>query len=352
MSSSHPTKYQHYTYTTYFLRLDRCFRFFSLFSTFLFLALANSAFASEVVNLPESTFPNRSVRIVVGFAPGGPTDRVTRELAAKLQEAWPHPVIVDNKPGAGGRIAFEIVSKAAPDGHTLVVSGVQAATLMVAYKNPGFDTLRDFEPLSQLTSSLLVLAVNPATGVRSVTELIERAKVSGKSLTFSTSGVASSPHFAAELLSQVADISVTHVPYSGAAGAQNALVSGHVDFAFVSPLSSLALLRDGKLRALAVTGTSRARVLPDVPTMIELGHADFEVNSWQAILAPAGTPSATLAKLHRGIATAFSHEDVRARLRSVEADPVATSPQQFRAYLSREIEKWGRVARRAKILVE
>jgi tripartite-type tricarboxylate transporter receptor subunit TctC len=292
------------------------------------------------------------VRIIVGFAPGGPTDRVARELAAKLQEAWSQPVVVENKPGAGGRIAFDLVAKAAADGHTLVVSGIQAATNPSLYPNQGFDTLRDFEPVSQLTSTSLVLAVNPKSPAQTIGEFVAWAKSRGEPLTYATSGVGSSPHFAGALFEQLTQLPTTHIPFSGAAGAQSALLSGHVDFAFVSPLSATSLLQDGKLRALAVTGRQRSAALPNTPTMIESGFHQFEVNSWQAILAPAGTPPTILQTIHREIARAFAHAQVRQRLLAVEAEPVATSPAEFRTFLKAEIEKWALVAKLVRMKAE
>ena len=329
-------------------------RFFRISTFFLFVCFTsiNTAYAFDVKNDSDVSFPSRPVRIIVGFAPGGPTDRVSRELAAKLQKMWSQTVIVDNKPGAGGRIAFEMVAKAPADGYTLIVSGVQAATSLSVYRNPGFDTLRDFEPVSQLTSSSLVLAVNPQLPVQTLAEFIAWASARSVPLLYATSGVGSSPHFAGALFEQQTHLPATDVPYSGAAGAQTALLSGQVDFAFVSPISATTLLQDGKLRALAVTGRTRSRVLPSTPTMIESGFPKFEVNSWQAMLAPAGTPSPILKKIHQGIVKAFEHADVAARLRTVETDPVATSPADFRLYLTSEIEKWALVAKRAKMSVE
>jgi tripartite-type tricarboxylate transporter receptor subunit TctC len=321
---------------------------------YLSLVLLNANFCWAIDDKAEKIlpYPSKTVRIVVGFSPGGPTDRVARELAAKLQSSWKQSVVVENKPGAGGRIAFETVASAAPDGYTLLVSGVQAATNMVAYKEPGFDTLRDFEPISQLTSTALILAVNPQTPVKTVSEFIEWAKTQNAPLTFSTSGVASSPHFAGELFSQLTGVAATHIPYSGAAGAQTALLSGHVDMAFVSPLSALALVREGKLRGLAVTGTTRFASLADLPTMQEAGVKGFEVNSWQALLAPARTPPQVVAAIYAGVVEAWKSPDVRARLNDVAAEPVASSPDVFRKYLKREIKNWSRVAHQARMIVE
>lgn len=326
---------------------SRIFFIYLAYGVFFILGLgSNHAHATEIA------YPSKTIRIIVGFAAGGPNDRVAREVAAKLQEAWAVPVIVENRPGVGGRIAFETVAKAPPDGYTLVVSGAQASTMMAVHRKWSINMLRDFEPVTQLSSSLLVLAVNPATGVDSLTSLVEFARKKNAPLTYSTAGVASAQHFAGELFGDALQIPLTHVPFSGAAPAQMALAGGQVDFSFVAPMSATPLFRDGRLRALAVTSATRARTLSTVPTLAELGLSGFVVNSWQAMLAPAGTPQAIVDKLHRTIAAAFSQEEMRARLRAIDAEPLATSPAEFRVFLRQEIERWSNVAEKSKIAID
>ncbi len=299
-----------------------------------------------------STFPSKPIRIIVGFTPGGPTDRVAREVAVKLQEAWGQSVTVENKPGAGSRIAFELLSRSDPDGHTLLVSGIQTATNQVLYKKLGYDVLRDFEPVTQLTASVLILVVNPSLPARNLSTLVTWAKLRAQPLSYATSGVASAPHFAGALFEQTAQITTTHIPFSGAAPAQTAVVAGQVESAFVSPMSALTLIQDGKLRALAVTGNRRFGMMPDVPTMAEAGTPAFEVSSWQGMVAPGGTPAPVLQKLHQEIARILALPDVRARLQAVAAEPVGSSPAEFRRYIESEIRKWQRVADRAQISVD
>lgn len=299
-----------------------------------------------------SVFPSKPIRIIVGFTAGGPTDRVAREVAAKLQEAWGQPVSVENKPGAGSRIAFELLSRSEPDGHTLLVSGIQTATNQVLYKKLGYDVLRDFAPVTQLTSTVLVLVVNPALPPRDLSTLVAWAKSRAQPLSYATSGVASAPHFAGALFEQTAHVATTHIPFSGAAQAQTAVVGGQVESAFVSPLSAMTLIQDGKLHALAVTGDRRFAVIPNVPTMAEAGMPAFEVSSWQGMIAPGGTPAPVLQKLHQEIARILALPDVRARLHAVAAEPVGSSPAEFRRYIESEIRKWQRVANRANISVD
>ena len=299
-----------------------------------------------------ASYPARPIRIVVGFAPGGPTDQLAREIGLRLQAAWGQPVIVDNKPGAGSRIAFEHVARAEPDGYTLLLGAVQTATNMAVYRNLGYDTLRDFAPVTQLTSAVLALAVSPTLPARSVAELVAAARSRPDELTYATFGVASSAHFAAALFEQRAGIRLTHVPYNGAAPAQTAIAGGQVDLGFMSALSAMPLLQSGKLRALAVTSEKRLPQLPDVPTMAEAGFPSFEVSSWQGLLAPAGTPPAIVAKLQAQVVRILALPEVRQRLAAVAAEPVGSTPAQFRAHIAAEITRWAEVARRAGLALD
>lgn len=301
---------------------------------------------------PAATYPSRPIRIVVGFTPGGPTDQLAREIGHRLQHAWGQPVVVENKPGAGSRIAFEYVARAEPDGHTLLLGAVQTATNMAVYRRLNYDTLRDFAPVTQLTSAVLALTVSPSHSARSVAELVDAARSRPGELTYATFGVASSAHFAAALLEQRAGIRLIHVPYNGAAPAQTAIASGQVDLGFMSALSAMPLMRSGKLRALAVTSATRLPQLPDVPTMAEAGFPAFEVSSWQGLLAPAGTPPAIVSKLQQEIARILALPEVRERFAAVAAEPVASTPAQFRAHIESEIARWAAVANRAGLVLE
>jgi len=215
--------------------------------------LAAVPIGAAIAQDPAADYPSRPIRIVVGFAPGGPTDQVAREIGHRLQQAWGQPVIVENKPGASSRIAFEHVARAEPDGYTLLLGAVQTATNMAVYRNLSYDTLRDFAPVTQLTSAVLALTVSPSLKAGSVADLVALAKARPGELTYATFGVASSAHFAGTLFEQRAGIRLTHVPYNGAAPAQTAIAGGQVDLGFMSALSAMPLMQSGKLRALAVT---------------------------------------------------------------------------------------------------
>jgi len=318
----------------------------------LLVTLAACATGAAVAQDVAAGYPSRPIRIVVGFAPGGPTDLLARELAVRLHESWDQPVIVENKPGAGSRIAFEHVARAEPDGYTLLLGAVQTATNMAVYKRLSYDTLRDFAPVTQLSSAVLALAVSPSLKARSVAELVDLARARPGELSYATFGVASSAHFAGALFEQQASIRITHVPYNGAAPAQTAIASGQVDLGFMSALPAMPLLQSGKLRPIAVTAEKRLAQLPDVPTMAESGFPAFEVSSWQGLLAPAGTPPAIVSKLQREIARILAVPEVRERFASVAAEPVGSTPEQFRAHIESEIARWRAVARRANLSLD
>lgn len=318
----------------------------------LLAVLASLLSATAVAQDPAASYPNRPIRIVVGFAPGGPTDQVAREIGHRLQQAWGQPVLVENKPGASSRIAFEHVARAAPDGYTLLLGAVQTATNMAVYRRLNYDTLRDFAPVTQLTSAVLALTVSPQLKAGSVADLVALAKARPGELTYATFGVASSAHFAGALLEQRAGIRLTHVPYNGAAPAQTAIAAGQVDLGFMSALSAMPLMQSGKLRAIAVTSEKRLPQLPDVPTMAEAGLPAFEVSSWQGLLAPAATPPAIVSKLQQQIARLLALPEVRERFAAVAAEPVASTPAQFRAHIESEIARWTEVANRAGLVLE
>ncbi len=314
----------------------------------LLVTLVACATGAAVAQDVAAAYPSRPIRIVVGFAPGGPTDLLARELAARLHESWGQPVIVENKPGAGSRIAFEHVARAEPDGYTLLLGAVQTATNMAVYKRLSYDTLRDFAPVTQLSSAVLALAVSPSLKARSVAELVDLARARPGELSYATFGVASSAHFAGALFEQQAGIRITHVPYNGAAPAQTAIAGGQVDFGFMSALSAMPLLQSGKLRPIAVTAEKRLAQLPDVPTMAEAGGKDlagFDVTTWFGVFAPAGTPPPVVARLNEELRKALLTTEMRERLAKMGAEPAPTSPAEFAAFIRTELAKYEKVVK-------
>lgn len=296
-----------------------------------------------------NAFPSRPVRIVVGFAPGGATDIVARAVAQKLQDALKQTVVVDNRPGGGSNIAAEIVARAEPDGHTLLMGTVANATNMSIYRNLKYDTLRDFAPVSLLMSAPSVLVVHPSFPAHDVRRLVEMAKARPGTLTYASSGAGGSPHLAGAMLELRAGIEMVHVPYKGASPALTDLISGNVSMGFQTALSAIPAMQSGKLKPLAVAATARLKMLPEVPTMAEAGYPDFEVSSWNGLLAPARTPSVIVDRLHRELVKIVAMPDIRERFEAQAAVPVGNSPEQFRDYIAREIRRWGEVATRAGI---
>ncbi len=312
----------------------------------LLLALGASA------ALAQGTYPNKPIRVIVGYTPGGATDIVARILAPKLQEILGQPVIVENKPGAGSNIGSEFVAKSAPDGYTLLVGSIANATNMVAYKNLGYDTLRDLAPITQLMSAPSVLAVHPSFPAKNLPELIALAKRDPGKYAFASSGAGGSPHLAGELLKLRAGIDLIHVPYKGAAPAMSDLLGGQVPMAFQTALSAIPHFQSGQLRPIAVASNKRLAQLPNVPTMAEAGLPDFEVSSWNGLFAPAKTPPEIIAKLHAAAVKAITSPDAREKLYAQAAEPVGSTPEEFRAYIRAEIDKWGKVIRASGLRVD
>jgi tripartite-type tricarboxylate transporter receptor subunit TctC len=297
-------------------------------------------------------YPSRPIRIVVGFAPGGATDLVARAVAQKMQEAWGQPVTIDNKPGAGSNIGAEIVARAEPDGYTLLLGTIANATNMSLYKNLKYDTLRDFAPVTQFMAAPSVLVVAPSLPVDDLKGLIALARAKPGTLTYASSGAGGSPHLAGVLLEQRAGIQMIHVPYKGAAPALADVIAGQVNLGFKTALSAIPSMQAGKLKPLAVAADRRLPQIPNVPTMAEAGMPDFEVSSWNGLLAPARTPPAIVAKLHREVVRILALPDVRERFAAQAAEPVGSTPEAFRAYIQSEIDRWSAVSKKANVVLE
>ena len=311
------------------------------FLVFIAMLWAASASAQDAA----ANYPNRPIKIVVGFVPGGATDVVARLMAQKLQEAWGQAVLIENKPGGGSNIGSEQVARAAPDGYTLLLGTIANATNMSIYKDLAYDTLRDFAPVTQFISAPSVLVVAPSLPVSNLKELIALAKAKPGTLSYASSGAGGSPHLAGELLKLRAGIDIIHVPYKGAAPALVDVVSGTVSMGFKTALSAIPHMQSGKLKPIAVAANRRLPQIPNVPTMAEAGLADFEVSSWNGLLAPAKTPPEMVAKLNREFVRILATADVREKFAAQAAEPVGNTPEQFRAYIKAEIDKWAQVVK-------
>ncbi len=297
-------------------------------------------------------YPTKPIRIVVGFSAGSTTDILARTLGQKMNEAWGQPVLVDNRPSAGGIVAASAVATALPDGYTLlVVSAGHAATAAMFTKLP-YDTLRDFAGVSRIANVPSILVVSPSLGIKSVRDLVALAKAKPGQLNFSSPGVGSANHLAGELFKTLAGIDATHVPYKGIPEALSAVISSSVQFNFSPVVNVLPLSRGGKLLPLATSTGKRSAALPDVPTLAEAGVPDYAFDPWFGILAPANTPKALLAKLSSEIARIVELPDVKERMRVLGADPAPTTPEGFDAYIRREVAKFQKIVQDAGIKPE
>jgi tripartite-type tricarboxylate transporter receptor subunit TctC len=299
-----------------------------------------------------SSYPSRPVTIVVGFAPGGPTDIIARLVASRLSQAWGQPVIVDNKPGAGSNIATEQVVRAAPDGYTLLVETIANATNMSVYKNLKYDTQRDLVPIVQFMAAPSVLVVNSKVPARNLKELIALAKAEPGKLNYASTGVGGSPHLAGEMLKMRAGIDIVHIPYKGAGPALNDLLAGNVAMGFMTALGLGQHLAGGKLRAIAIASQRRSPELPDVPTMAEAGLPNFLVLSWNGLAAPAKTPRAVVDKLNREVNRILAQPDVKKQLESLGGEPVGGTQEEFAQFVGSEIQSWGAVVKSAGFTLE
>jgi tripartite-type tricarboxylate transporter receptor subunit TctC len=295
-------------------------------------------------------YPERAVRILVGYPPGGGTDLVARLVAQPLSERWKQPVVVENRPGANAIIATEAVVKAKPDGYTLLMGyATELALNPATHKALPYDPVRDLAPIAQLASAPLVMAVHPSVAAQNMRELVALAKAKPGVLSYSSSGSGSVHHFAGELFKLRSGTDIVHVPYKGSGPATADAVSGQVQVTFASVASVLRFVQAGRLRALAVTSRERSPQLADVPTAIESGVPDVELTSWYGLLAPAGTPAAIIEKVGADIAAVLSTAEVKKGFAAQGLDMAQSSPAAFGAFIREEAAKYARIARASKI---
>ncbi len=308
-----------------------------------------AACVSTVVAADAEKFPQRPVRIVIGFTPGGGPDITARFLAQKLSERWHQQIVTDNRPGAGGTIAANIVANANPDGHTLLsVSNAHSVAAAIYAKLP-YDTVKDFAGITLTASGPALLLVSPALGAKSAKDLIALAKAKPGQFNFSSAGIGSGAHFAAELFKNMAGIDVVHVPFKGIPEAITETMTGRVQF-FLSPLASaLNLVKDGRAQAVGVSGAKRAPQLPDIPTIAESGLPGYRFDYWYGMLAPAKTPRAIVEKLNREITDIMKSEEVRARWVALGVEPAPMTPQAFDQWIRDDIATSIKLARAAHI---
>jgi tripartite-type tricarboxylate transporter receptor subunit TctC len=290
------------------------------------------------------SFPSKPIRVLVGFSAGGAPDIIARVLGVRLQEGLGQPIVVENKPGASSNIAADAVAKSPADGYTLMMGNVSLTISAHATPKPPLDVAQDLDPVGMVASLPLMLGVNSGVPVNSVRELIDYARARPGMLNYASVGHGSAHHLSGELLSSLTGVKLVHVPYKGGGAAVQALLTQEAHMLFISALALMPHVRAGKLRALGVTSTTRTGVAPDVPTFAEAGLAGLEVDSWHALFAPRGTPREVVARLNTELNRVLNQPDLRQQLlmqQGAEAWP--STPEQQRAHVRAEVEKWGRI---------
>jgi tripartite-type tricarboxylate transporter receptor subunit TctC len=291
-------------------------------------------------------YPNRPIRLVVPFPPGGGADTLARTIMPKVEQALGQPIVIENKAGAGGNVGAEAVAHATPDGYTLLygTNGTHAINQSL-YRNLRFDPVKDFEPVSRMTSIAALLIVNPKFPVTSVTELVSYAKAHPGKVNFASAGNGTTSHLAGELFKTMADIDIVHVPYRGGALAVTDLMAGEVQMMIDVMPNAYPLAKDGRVRGIAVSTLTRYPGTPEYPTIAESGLPGFEASAWDGIFAPAGTPAPIIAKLNAAIRTALEDPQVAESLRGRGALPVPCTPDEFARHITQSAEKWARAVR-------
>ncbi len=299
-----------------------------------------------------ATWPDRPIRLIVPFAPGGSTDAAARIIGLKVTELWGQQVLIDNRPGATGIIGSEMVAKATPDGYTVLFGTIGSHSVNVSLFKLSYDPLKDFEPVTMTAAVGNVLVVNAKSPLKSVKDLIALARQKPGEPTFASSGIGGAPHLTGEFFALQTGTRMTHIPYKGGGPAMADLVSGNVTMSFASMTSALPFIKDGRLRPLAVSSRARSGQLPDVPTMIEAGLPNFEVRDWQGIFLPRGTPRPIVDKLAKGVISVLRQPDTIERFTAQGMEIIASTPDEFRTAIASEIARWAKVVKEANIKAE
>jgi tripartite-type tricarboxylate transporter receptor subunit TctC len=297
-------------------------------------------------------YPAKPVRLLVGFPPGGGVDIIARLVGQKLGERWGKPVVIDNRSGAAGNIATEIVAKSAPDGHTLIMAFSSHASNAALYEKLPFDIERDFTPVTLVATAPVMIVVNAQVPARTLSELIELARSRPGALKFASSGVGTPVHLGGELMMQLTGTRMTHVPYKGIAPAMAAMLGGETDLSYPSVLSAMQHVKSGRLKALAVAGRSRYPGLPDVPTAAESGLQGFEIDYWYAVLGPAGVPRAVVSRLQREISAMVNTPEMRETLLAQGSIAAGSTPEELDALIRREHALWVKVVKAGGVKAE
>ncbi|HKA74735.1 MAG TPA: tripartite tricarboxylate transporter substrate binding protein [Xanthobacteraceae bacterium] len=291
-------------------------------------------------------YPTKPITLIIGFAPGGPSDVLARILTRKMEEVVKQPFVIENRPGAGGSIAGAAVARATPDGYTILLgTGSLLAINVSLYKNLGYDPEKDFEPITLIGTQTNVLYTHPSVPAKTLGELIDYAKANPGKLSFGSGGNGTPAHLAGELLKIEAKIDMAHVPFRGTGPALQNVIAGHVPMAFNPPPPLLPHIQSGAIRAIAVTTLKRTAALPDVPTIAERGFPGFDATTWHALVAPAGTPREITAALNRAAVAALTDPEGRKALTELGVDVVGSTPEELREYIKSEIPKWATIVK-------
>ncbi len=317
-----------------------------------FLYLIGAAAACPPPSSWGQGYPTRPVRAIVGFAPGGVTDTFARLMAQKLTDELGKQVYVENMTGASGNLATAQAAKAAPDGYTILFAFSSHVVNPTLFARVPYDPIKDFDPVTLAVTSTTVITVNPTVPAKTVQELIELVKANPGKYSFGSAGAGTQAHLAGEQFRLLLGLDIVHVPFSGGAPAVAAVVAGHTPVSFGSPQAALEHIKEGTVRALAVTKKTRSQILPDVPTMTEAGYPDVEGDSWVGILVPVGTPVEIVALLYRASAKILAQRDMKERLATLGYDVVASTPEEFADRIKFEIDMWAKVIRAANIKVQ
>jgi len=318
-------------------------RFLRALAAIASMALAGALPASAQ---PAGAYPNRPVKLVVPFPPGGPLDTVGRTIAQKLTEAWGQSVVVDNRPGAGGNIGADIVAKSPADGYTILMGALSTHAVNPSlYAKMPYDAVKDFAPITLVAITPNVLVVNAALPVNTAKEFVAYAKANSGKLAFGSGSNGSAGHLAGELFKVETGTEIIHVPYKGGAPAMQALLAGDTQFMFDNLANAMPQVRAGKLKALAVTTAQRSKLAPDLPTMAEAGVPGFDLSTWFGLFAPAGTPRDVIGKWNAEVTKILTSSDMRERLVLQGAEPAPTTPEQFAAFVQSEIPKYARIVK-------
>lgn len=319
---------------------------------FLAVVIAWAAIGGAASAVAQS-YPTKPIRLIVPYPPGGGNDTISRLLAQKMLESWGQQVIVDNRPGAGTTIGTALAARAVPDGYTIMISSVAGhAMAPQLYRNPGYDPVKDFAPVTLIATTPMMLAVGAGAPYKSLQDFVAAAKAAPNKLSYASGGNGTPPHLSAAIFTERTGVQMVHVPYKGSGPALIDVMAGQVTAIIDTAASATPHVRSGKMRGLALTGKRRWPDIPDVPTFAEAGLADYDASSWYGIHAPAGTARDIVARLNTELVRIVRLPDIQDRLRQMSAEPVANTPEQFDAFVKAEIAKWGKVIRALDLRID